>query len=180
MPKFKVTLEREATQYAEIMVSADDSAAAEKVALSHYDAGKVEWELSGYLEHPYVAEVEQITPESVELEPSEKEQLIELLASANGDYGSILVKLGYTGTTANGETFVARPGVEAPATFLFNAATREAAGAGRDFAADVYNYLEASGMDLSSLVSVAREHRDNCPTMANAFGLLKLYLMGKA
>ena len=72
-------------------------------------AGKVDWELSGDLEQPYVADVEQILPESIELEQDEKEQLIELLASSNGDYGSILVKLGYKGTTANGETFGCSP-----------------------------------------------------------------------
>jgi hypothetical protein len=40
---------------------------------------------------------------NVELESQEVEQLIELLTDCNGDWTSILRKLGFRGTTVNGD-----------------------------------------------------------------------------
>lgn len=102
MAKFKVFLAKDTTRYVQVEIDAESPEIAEELALSKSDQGELTWEVSDESGEPYVIETEAL-PSDILLEQFEREQLIELLVDANGDYSSILKKLGFKGTTTNGE-----------------------------------------------------------------------------
>lgn len=160
MPEFKVTLERKAAQYAETTVEAVDPDQAEAIAISKYDRGELEWELGPDLGYPQLATVEEIKPESIELEPFEKEQLIELLANANGDYTSMLVKLTGLDVEMNLLRKAALSGLPGQPTVAMLLAA----------------YVRGTNRPVAEVVRAARLFRAD-PTVSKALPALKLALL---